>query len=82
MLRLPPRGSARDTIMAKQKIKTNRRAAKTFKVTGTGKLTHRASNNSHKATKRRQSRNRRLEETRVVGGKTERRIRLLIPNAK
>jgi hypothetical protein len=31
--------------------------------------------------KRRQSRNRRLEETRVVGGKTETRIKLLLPNS-
>lgn len=67
--------------MPKQKIKTNRRAAKTFKITGTGKLTHRASNNSHKAYKRRQSRNRRLEEVRVVQGKIRARIKLLLPNS-
>ena len=66
--------------MGKTKIKTNRRAAKTFKITGTGKITHRASNNSHKASKRRQSRNRRLDVETVVTGKTAKRIRLLLPN--
>jgi large subunit ribosomal protein L35 len=67
--------------MPKNKIKTNRRAAKTFKITGTGKLTHRASNNSHKAIKRSQSRNRRLDQDRQVTGGTEKRIRLLLPNS-
>lgn len=67
--------------MPKNKIKTNRRAAKTFKITGTGKLTRRSSNNSHKAIKRSQSRNRRLEQETVVTGKTEKRIRLLLPNS-
>ncbi|HEY3266057.1 MAG TPA: 50S ribosomal protein L35 [Armatimonadota bacterium] len=65
--------------MAKYKIKTNRRAAKTFKITGTGKITHRASNNSHKAIKRSQARNRRLDQETVVTGKTAKRIALLLP---
>jgi large subunit ribosomal protein L35 len=65
--------------MAKNKIKTNRRAAKTFKITGTGKITHRSSNNGHKAMARNQSHNRRLEETNVVTGKTAKRIKLLLP---
>lgn len=67
--------------MPKNKIKTNRRAAKTFKITGTGKLTHRASNNSHKAMKRSQARNRRLDQESVVTGKTAKRVRLLLPNS-
>lgn len=65
--------------MPKNKIKTNRRAAKTFKITGTGKLTHRSSNNAHKAIKRSQSRNRRLDMACVVTGKTAKRIALLLP---
>lgn len=67
--------------MPKNKIKTNRRAAKTFKITGTGKLTHLSSNNSHKAVKRKQSRNRRLDMESTVTGKTAKRIRLLLPNS-
>ena len=65
--------------MPKNKMKTNRRAAKTFKITGTGKLTHLSSNNAHKAVKRSQSRNRRLELAAVVTGKTAKRIALLLP---
>lgn len=65
--------------MPKNKIKTNRRAAKTFKITGTGKLTHRSSNNAHKAIKRSQSRNRRLDMASVVTGKTAKRVALLLP---
>ena len=70
-----------DSTMPKNKIKSNRRAAKTFKITGTGKITHRASHNGHKAYKRRESRNRRLDLERTVGGKTEKRIRLLLPSS-
>jgi large subunit ribosomal protein L35 len=65
--------------MPKNKIKTNRRAAKTFKITGTGKLTHLSSNNAHKAVKRKQARNRRLDLESVVTGKTAKRIKLLLP---
>ena len=67
--------------MPKNKIKTNRRAAKTFKITGTGKLTHRSSHNGHKAMKRSENRNRRLDLAKEVTGKTAKRIKLLLPNS-
>jgi len=67
--------------MPRNKIKTNRRAAKTFKITGTGKLTHRSSNNAHKAIKRSEARNRRLDQAKEVTGKTAKRIKLLLPNS-
>lgn len=65
--------------MARNKIKTNRRAAKTFKITGTGKITHRSSNNGHKFMAKSPSQKRRLGQAVVVSGKTEKRIKLLLP---
>jgi large subunit ribosomal protein L35 len=65
--------------MAKNKIKTNRRAAKTFKITGTGKITHRSSHNGHKALAKSPSQKRRLNLASVVTGKTAKRIKLLLP---
>jgi large subunit ribosomal protein L35 len=61
------------------KIKTNKTAAKRFKITGTGKITRRKTHNSHQFLHKRNSAKRRLElEPEVFQGEQKRMRRLLI----
>uniref|UniRef100_A0A7V4JRA8 Large ribosomal subunit protein bL35 n=1 Tax=Thermodesulfobacterium geofontis TaxID=1295609 RepID=A0A7V4JRA8_9BACT len=48
--------------MGKQKMKTNRSAAKRFKVTATGKIMHRKSGKSHLLRKKSKKRKRHLKQ--------------------
>lgn len=61
------------------KIKTSKTAAKRFKITGTGKITHRKSYNNHQFLHKKASRKRRLEqEPEVFQGEQKRVRRLLV----
>ena len=61
------------------KIKTNKTAVKRFKITGTGKITRRASHNNHQFLHKNASRKRRLEqEPEVFQGEQKRMRRLLV----
>ena len=61
------------------KIKTNKTAAKRFKITGTGKITHTRSYNNHQFLHKSGSRKRRLElEPEVFHGEQKRMRRLLV----
>jgi large subunit ribosomal protein L35 len=63
------------------KMKTNRSAAKRFKVTGTGKIVYSKANASHILTKKTTKRKRSLRKSAVLDKTTERRVRQLIPYA-
>ena len=61
------------------KAKTNKTAAKRFKITGTGKITRRKSHNNHQFLHKNASRKRRLEqEPEVFRGEQKRVKRLLV----
>jgi large subunit ribosomal protein L35 len=61
------------------KLKTNKTAVKRFKITGTGKITRRASHNSHQFLHKKASRKRKLEmEPEVFQGEQKRMRRLLV----
>src|SRR5450631_3428271 len=61
------------------KLKTNKTAAKRFKITGTGKITRRKSHNNHQFLHKKASRKRRLEqEPEVFQGEQKRMRRLLV----
>ncbi|MBS1719077.1 MAG: 50S ribosomal protein L35 [Armatimonadetes bacterium] len=61
------------------KLKTNKTAVKRFKITGTGKITRRASHNSHQFLHKKASRKRRLElEPEVFQGEQGRMRALLV----
>jgi|GEM_PF-161716 large subunit ribosomal protein L35 len=61
------------------KIKTNKTAVKRFKITGTGKITRRASHNNHQFLHKKASRKRRLEqEPEIFQGEQKRMRRLLV----
>jgi large subunit ribosomal protein L35 len=61
------------------KLKTNKTAAKRFKITGTGKITRRKSFNSHQFLHKSGARKRRLEqEPEVFQGERKRIRRLLV----
>lgn len=61
------------------KIKTNKTAAKRFKITGTGKITRRKTHNNHQFLHKRKSSRRRLELTpEVFQGEQKRMRRLLV----
>ncbi len=61
------------------KIKTNKTAAKRFKITGTGKITRRKTHNNHQFQHKRKSARRRLEsEPEVFQGEQKRMRRLLV----
>ena len=61
------------------KIRTNKTAAKRFKITGTGKITGTKAYNSHQFLHKRGSRKRRLEsEPEVFQGEQKRMRRLLV----
>lgn len=61
------------------KLKTNKTAAKRFKISGTGKITRRKSHNNHQFLHKKASRKRRLEqEPTLFQGETKRVKRLLV----
>lgn len=60
------------------KIKTNRSAAKRFKVTGTGRLVRKCSHMSHILTKKTSKRKRALRQAGLVDRRDERRMRKLL----
>ncbi|HNR12861.1 MAG TPA: 50S ribosomal protein L35 [Thermodesulfobacteriota bacterium] len=61
------------------KLKTNKGAAKRFRVTGTGKIRRQKANKSHILTKKSRSRKRRLRGTTLVDKRDQKNIRKLIP---
>ena len=61
------------------KLKTNKTAAKRFKITGKGKITRRKSGNSHQFLHKSGSQKRRLEQEPVLfKGETKRVKRMLV----
>ena len=61
------------------KLKTNKTAAKRFKISGTGKILRRKSHNNHQFLHKKASRKRRLEgEPEVFQGEQKRMRRLLV----
>ncbi|HKQ32852.1 MAG TPA: 50S ribosomal protein L35 [Thermodesulfobacteriota bacterium] len=65
--------------MPKQKVKTNRSAAKRFKVTGSGKITRWSGGKSHSNAKKGRKRMRRLGASKIEEGGEARRIKSYIP---
>jgi large subunit ribosomal protein L35 len=61
------------------KIKTNRAAAKRFKVTGTGKIKRRRANLRHILSTKTRKRKRRIKRAAIVDGANAYSIRRLIP---
>ena len=61
------------------KLKTNKTAAKRFKITGTGKITRRKAYNSHQFLHKSAAQKRRLEqEPEIFSGEKKRIRRLLV----
>ncbi len=63
------------------KMKTNRSAAKRFKITGKGKIKRRKANKSHLNEEKSAKRKRRLRKPALVDKKDEKRIKKLLPYA-
>jgi large subunit ribosomal protein L35 len=63
------------------KMKTNRGAAKRFKVTGTGKIVYSKSNASHILTKKTSKRKRRLRKSGLIDKTNTDMVKRLIPYA-
>lgn len=63
------------------KIKTNRGAAKRFKITGSGKVRRQKSNKSHILTKKSPKRKRNLRKSGLVDSTDMRAVRRLLPYA-
>jgi large subunit ribosomal protein L35 len=63
------------------KIKTNRSAAKRFKVTGSGKIKRRRRNLRHILTKKDAKRKRRLGKPELVDGANEKAVKRMLPYA-
>ncbi|MGD9023114.1 MAG: 50S ribosomal protein L35 [Deltaproteobacteria bacterium] len=63
------------------KMKTNRGAAKRFKVTGTGKVTYSKSNASHILTKKTSKRKRSLRKSDILDKTNKAVVKKLIPYA-
>ncbi|MER3496105.1 MAG: 50S ribosomal protein L35 [Armatimonadota bacterium] len=60
------------------KLKTNKTAAKRFKVTGTGKITRRRSHNNHQFLHKRKSRRRALQAEPVLFKGEKKRVKRLL----
>ncbi|MCE9559900.1 MAG: 50S ribosomal protein L35 [Armatimonadetes bacterium] len=60
------------------KIRTNKTAAKRFKITGSGKITRRKASNSHQFQAKSNSQKRRLEAEPVIFKGERKRIRRLL----
>ncbi|NPB09931.1 MAG: 50S ribosomal protein L35 [Thermodesulfobacteria bacterium] len=65
--------------MAKCKMKTNRSAAKRFKVTGSGKVMHFRAGKSHLLRKKSRKRKRRLKKAVVLSSACLDAVKRLIP---
>ncbi len=65
--------------MAKLKMKTNRAAAKRFKVTGTGKLKRSQAGMAHILGKKSQKRKRNLRKGAIVDKTNEKQMKRLLP---
>ncbi|HHH28727.1 MAG TPA: 50S ribosomal protein L35 [Polyangiaceae bacterium] len=63
------------------KRKTNRAAAKRFKITGTGKVRRHRCGHRHGMINKSRSRNRRLAQGAIVHPHMEKRVKLLLPYA-
>ena len=63
------------------KLKTNRGAAKRFKVTGSGRIKRSQANRRHILTKKTTKRKRHLRGTTSVAAADQRAIRVLLPYA-
>ncbi len=61
------------------KIKTNKAAAKRFRVTGTGKIKRQKAYKSHILTKKSRARKRRLRGTTLIDKRDTKNVRRLIP---
>ena len=61
------------------KIKSNRGAAKRFRVTGSGRIKRKHAFHSHILTKKDTKRKRRLRSTSLIAGADEKAIRKLLP---
>lgn len=64
--------------MPRQKVKTNRSAAKRFKVTGSGKVKRWSGGKSHSNAKKGRKRMRRLGSAKIEEGAAAKRIRSYI----
>lgn len=64
------------------KLKTRRGAARRFKVTGTGKFTHRKGSVSHRKTRKSKRANRMSSEMFVASKPAQKTLRKLMPYAK
>ena len=62
------------------KIKTNRAAAKRFKVTGSGRITFSKSHANHILTKKTRKRKRALRQKQVIAPSDKKMVKLLLPN--
>jgi large subunit ribosomal protein L35 len=62
------------------KMKTNRGAAKRFRVTGSGRIKRKRAFHSHILTKKDTKRKRRLRTTMMVSKADEKSIRQMLPN--
>ena len=60
------------------KLKTNKTAAKRFKITGSGKITRRKAYNSHQFLHKSSSQKRRLEQEPVLFAGEKKRIKRLL----
>jgi len=63
------------------KLKTNRGAAKRFKITGSGKVKRHKAYHTHILTKKSRKRKRNLRKSTLVHRSDERRVRGMLPNA-
>jgi len=63
------------------KIKTNRGAAKRFKITGSGKVRRQKANKSHILTKKSPKRKRNLRKSGLVDSTNMRAVRRMLPYA-
>lgn len=63
------------------KIKTNRSAAKRFKLTGSGKIRRRRQGLRHILTKKTRARKNRLGKAALVDGTNESAVRRMVPKA-
>jgi len=61
------------------KMKTNRGAAKRFKVTGTGRIRRTKAGGQHGMIGKSRRQRRRLRDNDMVAKETEKRIRILLP---
>jgi len=65
--------------MPKVKVKSNRSAAKRFRVTGNGKVKRNRGGGSHLNVKKNRKRKRRLNEPKFLTGSEAKRIKTYVP---